>query len=278
MWFLKRKPKKNVVLILTHRLDDATVDLFRSIQNDLPEGFETKILLHDEQGDQSGKNHGMNDHDLIRFNYAGISTLKIPLLRGAIVPGSSHFPLYYFYEKTENQYDYYWLIESDVRFSGNWFDFFSYFENKRKDLVCAHLAVSKTNPKWYWWELKQPNGEIVPKRKCIRSFLPVMRLSNRAIGMLIDRQREGWSGHAEVLVPSLVKFSRMKLLDVGGTGKFTKRTEVNRFYTGANLHRKGILDEGTFRYRPPHDSWGERPNTLYHPVKGIADTQPIDIS
>ena len=83
----------------------------------------------------------------------------------------------------------------------------------------------------------------------------------------MDCQRAGWVGHAEVLVPTLLKRVGMKLMDMGGEGKFTKRTEINRFYTGTNTDRKGILDNGTFRYRPILESWGERPDTLYHPVK-----------
>lgn len=178
-----------------------------------------------------------------------------------------HFPLYYFFEQCDNRFDYYWLIEYDVRFSGKWATFFQYFHRKSHDLVCTHLATVRTNPRWYWWELRQPDGQLLPSKKCIRSFLPAMRLSNRAMKALIAAQRAGWCGHAEVVVPTILKRAGMRLLDIGGEGEFTKQVERNLFYTGANTHRKGLLNEGTFRYRPVHDTWGERPDTLYHPVK-----------
>lgn len=38
-----------------------------------------------------------------------------PIEKGKLVPGSNHFPLLKFFK--ENQcYDYYWLVEDDVRF------------------------------------------------------------------------------------------------------------------------------------------------------------------
>lgn len=44
-------------------------------------------------------------------------------IEDSLLPGSNHFPLLKFYREHPG-YDYYWLIEDDVRFSGEWNLFF----------------------------------------------------------------------------------------------------------------------------------------------------------
>lgn len=41
-----------------------------------------------------------------------------------LLPGSNHFPLLKFYREHPD-YDYYWMVEDDVRFSGDWNDVIS---------------------------------------------------------------------------------------------------------------------------------------------------------
>lgn len=94
-----------------------------------------------------------------------------------------------------------------------------------------------------------------------------MRLSNRAIGKLLELQRRGWRGHPEVLVPTLLMKNKMKVTDIGGEGEFVSAQHRNRFYIGKNITVSGGLSEGTMRHRPVHTSWGAEPNKLYHPVK-----------
>lgn len=86
MWFRRSKSSKNIVLIQTHRLDTASIDLYHAIQSDLPEGFVVKILLHDEEGVHSPSAHGLPDEAVVKFNLAQILTMGIPFLRGTLMP------------------------------------------------------------------------------------------------------------------------------------------------------------------------------------------------
>ena len=62
-----------------------------------------------------------------------------------IMDGNFHFVLLDFYRQ-HPEYDYYWLIEYDVRFSGNWKTFFSFFHDKDEDFWAAHVEIKEDNP------------------------------------------------------------------------------------------------------------------------------------
>lgn len=65
-----------------------------------------------------------------------------------IVPGSTYFVILYFSLLHPN-YKYYWLIEDDVYFNGDWKDFFGEFEDNNSDLISSYLTFFHEANNWH---------------------------------------------------------------------------------------------------------------------------------
>lgn len=169
-------------------------------------------------------------------------------------------------------FDRFWLVEYDVDFSGDWSDFFSTMQPVEADLLATQLRWRRDNPGWKLLAgIADPRND--PSGHAI-GFMPVSRFSRR----LVERYRQefarpGWSGHFELLLPTIALRAGFTAVDLGGDGSFTLAAPRNRFYEGT------FADMGrgthTFAYRPARVQhyFGEsrfgfwRPGSLYHPVK-----------
>ncbi len=265
---------KNVILFLTHLLSDDIVKEFNKIANEA-EGTGDVFLYFDDQG--------KNIPDKIKkyryrcYNSQEILELKYPLnedkQRISKVPNQTAFKhvkyqlcvLKFFLENPE--YDYYWYIEYDVRYTGNWGSFFNDFDND-SDLTASYVRTYQQQPNWPFWYLSHPTLTL-PESKRISSFHPVMRISKEALLDLHNSLKDGWIGYLEMLIPTLLHEHGFKLEDFGGSGKFTNEKNFNKNYLGSPENINGTLDYGTMRYRPHIIYLGLKKNTLYHPVKSV---------
>src|ERR1051325_8088813 len=105
-----------VVLFQGHAVDHTTIAEFQNISTAVNGHADTYLLLHAKAGEKipsSILNHAyiVTDSSLASLNYRRIAD--------AVVPGSAHFPLLQFFLDNPN-YRYYWQVEYDVRFSGDW--------------------------------------------------------------------------------------------------------------------------------------------------------------
>jgi hypothetical protein len=168
-------------------------------------------------------------------------------------------------------YAHYWRVEYDVRFTGDWGDFFDRCSASPADLLGTTILRHSQSPPWFWWSsLGCPHGRPEP-HKMIRGFFPVARLSRRACVLLDERYRAGWYGHAEAVMPTLLAHHGLAIEDIGGTGEFVPAGHENRFYE--NTPQDDCLQPGTFVFRPALDEPGTRPNTLWHPVRDEGDRE-----
>jgi hypothetical protein len=93
-------------------------------------------------------------------------------------------------------------------------------------------------------------------------------VSRRSLELLETRAKEGWVGHFEGLVPTLLADQGHTLADFGGEGDFVPPGLRNRFYKSFSWKDGRIRYFGSMRFRPPFVSLlFARRNTLYHPVK-----------
>ncbi len=269
--------KRSAILFHTHIISNDILSEFRNISSESEGIADTYLLCDDKNIDITKK---VKKYRYFCFNKEGISDLNYPIVkdeqRKAEVPFKKAFQLSnyqlsilkFFLENRD--YDYYWYIEYDVRYSGKWRDFFDYFNND-KDLITSHIRSYEEEPKWQFWYLKHPNIST-PDLKRIRSFNPVMRISNKALTYLHESFLDGWIGHLEVLIPTLLQNNGFELEDFGGSGKFCEKENINRNYIDSDNNTKGELDHGTMRYRPHPIYLGLRKNKLYHPIKPAKDT------
>ena len=182
-----------------------------------------------------------------------------------IMDGNFHFVLLDFYRQHPD-YDYYWLIEYDVRFNGNWNDFFSFFQDKDEDFWAAHVEIKEDNPNWMRWHEIELKNIPVNDSMLLKSFNPICRFSNRAFALLHSRCLLGDRGHNELLMPTLFRHFKLKIADFGGSGRYTYQKYPNLFYMHDGDDAE--TDKCTHRYHPRHcASTMKCQNMIYHPIK-----------
>lgn len=168
-------------------------------------------------------------------------------------------------------YNYYWIVEYDVRFSGKWPELLADLSSSRADLLCTTMQSWNENPNWAHWQTLAGGGEAVPMERRVKGFMPFCRLSPALLQACDARYRSGWSGHYEVIWPTVASLAGLRLEDIGGDGSFTPPKRRGRYYR--NTPSEWSQFPGSFVYRP---SFADRnlfgpqchfSGTLWHPVK-----------
>lgn len=243
---------KQAVLYLTTKSNEWTLSAFHALEQSL-QGMADVYFAYHQQGDvlpvslQNVENQFVFTSDVL--NELGYT----PIEKGKLVPGSNHFPLLKFLK--ENQcYDYYWLVEDDVRFSGDWRDFFDSFASSTSDFLSSVIETKAENPNWYWWTSLKAGNEVITEEKLLKSFNPIYRLSSQALACIDAHLRIGWMGHYEVLLPTLLYNKGFLLEDFGGEGTFVRPENNAKFYDDTSMRIAPVLPD-------------DRKNYLFHPVK-----------
>lgn len=192
--------------------------------------------------------------------------MPYPRLPGHGLIDHPHFPLLDFF-RSHPVYDRYWVIEYDVRYSGDWNHFFRSVESFGHDLITSHIRRHSDEPWWYWWNTLQHPSKRIPRERYLRSFNVIYGVSRAALEFLHDSLIDGWQGHPEVSFPTLLSEGGFRLLDLGGDGDFTLPEFRNRFYTSWATSGGYLSPFGTMRHRPARAVAGGMPDKLYHPVK-----------
>lgn len=243
---------KLAVLYLTNKSNEWTLSAFHALEQSL-QGMADVYFAYHQQGDVLPVSL-QNIENLFVFTSDVLNELGYtPIEKGKLVPGSNHFPLLKFFK--ENQcYDYYWLVEDDVRFSGEWKDFFGSFASCTSDFLSSVIETKAENPTWYWWTSLKTGNEVIAEEKLLKSFNPIYRLSSQALVCIDAHLRIGWMGHYEVLLPTLLYNKGFLLEDFGGEGTFVRPENNAKFYDDTSMRIAPVLPD-------------DRKNFLFHPVK-----------
>lgn len=243
---------KQAVLYLTSKSNEWTLSTFHALEQSL-QGMADVYFAYHQQGDVLPVSL-QNIENLFVFTSDVLNELGYtPIEKGKLVPGSNHFPLLKFFK--ENQcYDYYWLVEDDVRFSGDWKDFFDSFASSTSDFLSSVIETKAENPTWYWWTSLKTGNEVIVEEKLLKSFNPIYRLSSQALVCIDAHLRIGWMGHYEVLLPTLLYNKGFLLEDFGGEGTFVRPENNAKFYDDTSMRIAPVLPD-------------DRKNYLFHPVK-----------
>jgi len=187
----------------------------------------------------------------------------------SLTPGNAHFPVIDF-RRQHSQYTHYWVIEYDVRYTGRWADFFAAFEATNADLLTAGIVRYDDAQEWSWWDSLSHPKHHVPMTDRIHSFNPIYRISGAALDFIDEAHRKGWTGHNEVILPTLLYQNGYVIEDFGGEGEFVPEGRTNMWYTSEGLDDFGVPDSGTHRFRPRFWRAGGQSDMIYHPVKPIS--------
>lgn len=269
-------PKREAVLWLTHLWApelEAEFERVRGLETTAGDSGDVRhvwMLL-------DGRTQGASDLEaryprVHRFDQERLAQLPYPRLTGPRPINHHHFPVLDFF-LAHPDYDRYWVIEYDVRFTGSWGVFMEAFRGFDHDFIATHLRRFQEEPKWPWWPSLSHPRKRVARHESVRSFNAIYRVSNRALRYLHEAQAEGWRGYPEMSFPTLLSDRGFTLLDIGGSGEFVAPGYENRFYTSRAAQDGYMGWIGTVRYRPARAAAGSRPNTLYHPVKLAQDVE-----
>ncbi len=249
---------RSAVIFFTHVFDRETRAAFAKLERESGGRADLYVLTDtpDHAPPLTAGTHRF-DFTLLLKNHPGS-------LGNRLVPGNGHLPVISFY-RDHPAYDYYWVIEYDVRFTGSWRDFFSALDTSTADLLATHIRRYEDEPEWFWWQTLQAPESLAGLTR-LRAFMPLYRISRAALTLLSGCAGGSWRGHYECLVPSLLGSCGLRLEDIGGDGPFTPPGRTGRFYTTFPF-RGHLRHFGTMRHRPPFVFWGSCRDCLYHPVK-----------
>lgn len=243
---------KQAVLYLTNKSNEWTLSAFHALEQSLQGNADVYFAYH-QQGDALPVAL-RNIENLFVFTSDILGDLGYtPIEQGKLVPGSNHFPLLKFFRENLG-YDYYWLVEDDVRFSGEWKVFFDSFASSTSDFLSSVIETKAENSDWYWWNCLKTGNETIAEDKLLRAFNPIYRLSCQALSCIDAHLREGWMGHHEVLLPTLLYNKGLFLEDFGGEGAFVRLENKSKFYDDTSMRIAPVLPD-------------DRKNYLFHPVK-----------
>ena len=242
------------VLFTTHFLNATIIDRFTSI--DVGDKYKKWLLYDCDVDPVTLREFEMVEEQLVRIDYPKIVSSGFKPIWRKMIPGSNHFMALEFMEKHQ-EYSHVWVVEYDVCYTGSWNEFFSTFD-ARVDFLSTKIRRQPDNPNWpFWRSFKTPAGKCAPNQ-LLASFNPLYRLSRTGARHLRNCFLNGWVGHHEVTMATLLNDASYCIEEIGGNGGFTPSHRVNQFYS-----------EQSFRWRPAislHQN-ATLPNTLYHPVK-----------
>lgn len=123
--------------------------------------------------------------------------------------GAHNFVLEYLSIKPEllNRYKYFWIIENDVYFNGNFIDFLTDYDyNHHCDLLVPEFGLRSSN--WPW--PKTVKG--IPVNADIGISAPICRMSNRLASLLVyGIMNKIFAGFFESLLPNLCDYKNYSI-------------------------------------------------------------------
>ena len=262
-----RRECRQAICLLTHVVDENVLAKIKCLKKNIDiNEYRVFILLHNTMPSQHNR-MPIAENDVFCCDFRHMREYGYVPISNTMVPGSCHFPIFEFF-KTFSSFNYYWKIEYDVEYTGDWAEFFYDCSANLHiyDFLSTHVEKfnSITNGRWPWWT--EGNSCGFNKHNCIKAFNPICRLSNKAMKYVDSYLQRGFSAHEEVIITTCLYNAGYKLADFGGTGEFVPKGFYNKYYV------RGVgVNSGTMRWRPLFTKEEvcalECHNKLFHPVK-----------
>ena len=261
---------KILVLYVAHFIDDFSLSQYYKLKNELPDGYDIAWWLDD------------NCYSKMPNIIEGIKFIKFPheticpkSLRKCWIDPMKYMEILYKNDNWFNSYDYYWIVEYDVYFSGNWKTFFNTVDKYNEDLVGTAFTIYKDDnvPISYKDNTLFNN---LPIR--IKSYISIYRISNRALKYISDYKEIDLNNKLdvrnylyEVYIPTILYNNGFTIMSLNSE-KFIKE-EGNHFYDYSNINFVNFYDDcgfvddavNTFWYNKTFYNKNEMniPNKLY---------------
>lgn len=215
---------KTAIFLRAHSICN---ELISSIE-DLKDVDRDVYLLYDSTDKKEFKS---NDIEVINFTTKDYERTGFPLasleqiyeLPTAPKLGSKSAVIYYnpeyaqiiakdYLEKKGKSYDYYWYLEYDVAFTGDWNYFFDSCDKLNQDLICVMLRQYPIQPSFErFYEQLAFDVEDCDK---FAFFGPIWRASKLLLETLKNEYLKGKHGFYELIVPTIAALNGLSITDL----------------------------------------------------------------
>lgn len=247
--------KKQVILFKAHIIDFQILREFENIKKACAVlNYDIFFLFDNSKDDFNIQDKNVflyTIDDYKNSGYALVNEEKIPKGRN-LLWFHADYPILFFYNKNK-QYDYYWQIEFDVRFNGDWKFFLSKLDNLECDLISTNIKTKKQFKDWNMWGSHNIQCE---ENKLISCSFPIVRLSNSALQLIDSKYRSGTVGYCEISCPTILLEKGLKMYDISKNfyNKFTFQFRHPVSYFIYNIIKKIPIFK----------------NKLFHPVRNTS--------
>lgn len=203
--------KKTCILFVAHSFDGGTMHIFRDIKKQIDRYKNLKIVFCTPFFNRT--NDALDEVGCEVFFYDNkdvISKYSNVLFNPSFVMEK------YYYEK-DNTYDFYWLYEYDVMYTGDFAQFIDYTnDNCKSDLLGSYIRNYEENPEWHHWFFN-PNMEKYKFDSHIMACLSIYRLSNAALKCYMEYERDDFKATLyEYAMPTILYENGFTLQDLSG--------------------------------------------------------------
>jgi len=242
---------KQAFLIVTNRISKDIIKRYHKLRKATATLGDVIILCHTNNSNTLAQFEGIK---IETFTNDILTDLHYKPIAKTLVPGSNHFPVLNFFLH-HPEYSFYWGIEDDVEFRGDWSNFFDNISaGSDYDFITSHIRRYVDLRQWHWWKtLISPETKIY-REEMLNSFNPIYRISNSALKYIDNCLKGGYSGHHEVLLPTLLNKAGFTIADFGS---------VDNHVTPALSY----CTLRTMRWKPVFLFPTNQKNKLYHPAK-----------
>ena len=190
------------IVLLTHFYNQSIQSLYERLRDEAPEGYDVFVHINGKT-DFNPASTKLPTASISISSDKSLMDLRYPTkCKGSgekpwSIYGNNDLPLLHFWRNHRN-YQFYWGIEYDVHYEGNWKRFFKYFSGSHADLLGADMHSAAETPSNRLDPcLCDPNGQEQDQSVIVRGFYPLFRLSQRAITAIDLTYQAGWCGHYE---------------------------------------------------------------------------------
>ena len=139
--------KKDCLIFQTHVAKPGARLAFSKLNVEVGSRFDLKLLVDVTQAHIPTPLFGMEP---LCFNLKGTNQEHVYVQKcaqhpGTLWPRNIDLPLLWFFNSNNDQYRYYWVMEYDVRSTGNWNYFFGAFE---LGLPVPHSEIATCSRRW----------------------------------------------------------------------------------------------------------------------------------
>ncbi len=190
---------RNVILFISHHCDESDLIAYNRLITELDNSIYDVVWC-------APYNLTLDDTIKTVYRYDNEKVFK----HGFVNP--SYIVENYYIE--HHNYDYYYVHEYDVAYTGNYNEFFTELDATDYDFIACYINTSKSGRWWQWWEYqKELCWNLFGKDQILlKSCVSFARLSNRLLAKIVEYSEERFNIIYELYWPTIAYIHNMKIL------------------------------------------------------------------